>query len=365
MTEYNGQAPENEELLKKPNKDPRIKLLVLAEILAMVIVILVVGRAMDRKDDEKPQTDPGSSAASAESQSGDPSSGEESSSAVPASVDISVPTTESEAKTGTEPLTEPVSQTESVTESDHETGLKELKKTIEDKFATFDGTWCCYMKDLSSGNWFVINDHIVYPASMIKLFALGACYQQINDGLVDENEMYSTLVSMAALSNNQAFNMVVWKIGKTYINEWCHSQGYNDTAQFHGLNPSTNAEGLTTDYNRSNQTSPMDVGHMLESIYRGECVSEYASQKMLDILFQQKYRGKIPSALPYAAKVANKTGDTFNVSHDAAIVYSPGGDYILVIMAEVPEISFQQHYRFFDVSKTVYEFFNPGTYDTE
>lgn len=246
---------------------------------------------------------------------------------------------------------------DAVKEQDHEHELVKLKNMMTEKFEGYQGTWSAYVKDLKTNDWFVINDHKVYPGSMIKLFALGAVYQKIEDGAVNENENYPFIYNMVVMSNNQAFNNIVWAVGKTYITEWCRSQGYLDTAQYHGLEPSTNAEGLTT-APYDNTTSPCDVGRMLESIYRKKCVSEKASEKMLDLLFNQYWRGKIPSGVPDFVKVANKTGDTYNISHDAAIVYSPGGDYILVIMAEAENIAFDLDGNFTELSAMTYRFFN-------
>ena len=344
-------------------RHPRRAMLLLAgEVVILVFVIILFGKSLSSSKPEKSPSDESSTAdVSAAESAGDPSPAERSAASAeePAVTEVSSTIEESSSLPEVSGTSE---ESSSVSEGDHTGSLKDLKQTLEDKFASFDGTWSCYLKNLNTGEWFEINNHTVYPASMIKLFALAACYQQIEDGKIKESEVYSTLYSMAAISNNQAFNMIVWKIGKTYINEWCQAHGYTGTGQYHGLQPSTNYEGLTT-ADLPNKTCCVDVGHILESIYRGECVSEYASQQMLNILFEQKYRCKLPSALPYGAKAANKTGDTFNISHDAAIIYSDGADYVLVAMEEIPDVAFQQHFRFFDISKTVYEYFNPGAYD--
>ncbi len=357
-----NRQPEILNKLKSTNITPRAGALMFAALLLVVLMIFGGGGSKSGTDSKDTDTISRSESAVRESTA----SPESSHDGEAASADESLPADES---TDTEDSALPASADSAEPsvlsepeDSEHEGRLTELKQTLTEKLESFDGEWSCYLKDLGTNEWFDINDHIVYPASMIKLFALAACYQRIEDGLVDEDEVYSTLVSMAAMSNNQAFNMIVRKIGLTYINEWCEANGCPNTKQYHGLQPSTNYEGLET-ADKDNQTCARDAAHVLESIYRKECVSEYASEQMLDILFQQKFRGKLPAALPYGAECANKTGDTFDVSHDAAIVYSPNADYVLVVMAEVPDIAFEQHYRFFDISHTVYEFFNPGAYD--
>ena len=240
-----------------------------------------------------------------------------------------------------------------------EHGMTDLKEKIKTKFAEYPGQWSAYVKNLNTGEFFTINDRQIYPASIIKLFALGACYQQIHDGIIKEDDYYTYIYSMAVMSNNVAFNKIIWTIGRDYLTKWCHENGYANTSQYHGLSPADNAEGLATS-DKPNETCASDVGRMLESIYRGECVSKEASQKMLKLLEQQHWVNKIPSGLPPNTHFANKTGDTADYSHDGAIVYSPGADYIIVIMSENPMVSFQQDHRFIEISKMVYEYFNPG-----
>ena len=56
--------------------------------------------------------------------------------------------------------------------------------------------------------------------------------------------------------------------------------------------------------------------------------------------------------------IANKSGDTDDVSHDGAIVYSDGADYVLVIMCDYPQNASLQGHRFIELSKMAYEYFN-------
>lgn len=244
-------------------------------------------------------------------------------------------------------------------ENDNIGSLELLKSMVEDKFSNYSGKWSAYIKNLNTGEHFTVNNSKVYPASMIKLFAAGACYQQIEEGKINENDYYTYIYSMVVMSNNQAFNHMIWAIGRDYLTKWCHENGYDYTYQYHGLLPSENAGGLTT-ADKDNETCASDVGHMLEDIYRGKCVSKEASEKILDLLKNQHWRNKIPSGIPYGVTVANKTGDTENQSHDAAIVYSENADYIIVLMSEEKDVSFNNDYRFIEISKMVYEYFNPS-----
>ena len=63
--------------------------------------------------------------------------------------------------------------------------------------------------------------------------------------------------------------------------------------------------------------------------------------------------------LPEGTKVANKTGETSEVQHDAAIVYGENTDFILCIMTKntngVEEVYGDIH----ELTKMVYDTLNP------
>jgi beta-lactamase class A len=77
---------------------------------------------------------------------------------------------------------------------------------------------------------------------------------------------------------------------------------------------------------------------------------------MLGILFEQKFRDKIPAKLPATVKVANKTGSISNVEHDSGIVYLPDGrKYVLVMLSrELPDSSYGTEILA-EISKIIYE----------
>lgn len=71
-----------------------------------------------------------------------------------------------------------------------------------------------------------------------------------------------------------------------------------------------------------NWFAPKEIGELLESMYRRELVSAEASEFLEEILLQQQINHKIPSRLPYDFKVAHKTGEEEETTHDVGIVYS-------------------------------------------
>jgi beta-lactamase class A len=84
-------------------------------------------------------------------------------------------------------------------------------------------------------------------------------------------------------------------------------------------------------------TTPRDMGRFLSALYRGEIVSPEASAEMLDLLLRQEINDLIPVGVDDGIPIAHKTGLLERQLHDAAIVYSPAGAYVLIALTEHQE----------------------------
>ena len=92
-------------------------------------------------------------------------------------------------------------------------------------------------------------------------------------------------------------------------------------------------------------------------LYRLEKLAdEQYTGLMVDLLKGQKLNEKLPKYLPKGTAVAHKTGEIGWFSHDVGIVYSPSGDYIIVVLSE-SESPAGANDRIAQVSKAVYEYF--------
>lgn len=236
--------------------------------------------------------------------------------------------------------------------------LAKLEPELKEYLSKQTGDWSVYVKMLDTDEEIVIEDHPVTAASLIKLYAMGVVYQEIEDGHIKEDEVVSTIDSMITVSSNDAFNSLVSKVGMDAVNQWCMKNGYEETETHHGLLPAGNGD-ISDGFVGTNMTSVADCGHILEAIYDKECVSKKASRKMLDHLKAQKRLSKIPAGVPEGVQTANKTGETDDETHDAAIVFSPSGDYILCVMGSIPGNAWSCNSIITDVSRMVYDYLNP------
>lgn len=282
--------------------------------------------------------------------------------------------TETGAKSEMETVQTETSETE---EADQ---MESLEALLTEMIGGEDGTWSIYVKNLDTDVSIVINDEPVYAASLIKLFVMEKTFRDM-DMLIDNDAAYTgseeesrqkimtTLENMIEISDNESYNELVriesssrsFSEGCTIINNYLQDSIYSETRIYHTLSPS-NTEEERISSNR-NHTSAVDCGMLLEAIYDGTCVSEDASSQMLDLLLAQQTRGKIPAGVPEDIEVANKTGETDETQHDAAIVYGEDTDYILCVLSdEVPDSNAAAS-LIREISSEVYVYLNPGTAD--
>jgi beta-lactamase class A len=135
---------------------------------------------------------------------------------------------------------------------------------------------------------------------------------------------------MITASSNFATNLLVDVVGVPVIQRALHEmniegikviRGVEDQAAFEaGLNNEVTANGLLK---------------LLRLISDRKAYSPEASERMLEILLDQRYKGGIPAGLPDEARVAHKTGNISTVHHDAGIIYLEGRKpYVLVILTQ-------------------------------
>jgi beta-lactamase class A len=229
-----------------------------------------------------------------------------------------------------------------------------------------------YFSDLSSKYSFYRGDEAMSSASMIKVFILAKAYQDIADGTLSRNETftltsdnvvggsgtlqglpYGTKVSLQKVmdtmiidSDNTATNIMIDRLGMDNINAYMQSHGYQHSV----------LKRKMMDYDaiaagRDNLTSVRDVGNLFKRLYKGTCVNAALDNEMLSIYKRQTDNDKIPAGLPAGTVVAHKTGEVNDVRHDGGIVYTPKGNYVLVIFTS-------NYYAYDDIanlSKRIYD----------
>lgn len=219
--------------------------------------------------------------------------------------------------------------------------LDNLLSQIRPLLPQDNGTWSVYVCNLMKNTEGTIDDQQMQAASLIKLFIMGAVYENF-DSLCDAygaDSVNNYLNPMITASDNDAANALVNMLGygddatgMDVVNSFCQAHGYTSTSMGRLL--------LQDNTYGDNYTSVSDCGHFLKEIYQGNADTADTTlshtDAMYSLLKMQERRNKIPANLPEGVKVANKTGELDDVENDAGIIYSTakGIDLVVCFMSQ-------------------------------
>lgn len=277
---------------------------------------------------------------------------------------------------GTTPDGFPVDETGKVQELEN-LGIENLKPQLESVIAGYDGSWSVYVQDLETGEEIILNDTPMYSASLIKAFVMAKTFEDMELVLENEAKQMKTdaenaavqtkvddlLTNMITVSDNESCNELGrlqsekhdFLDGAQKVNEYLEKEGYSETSYQSTLHPSASPK---LSLGERNMTSVKDCGLLLERIYRGECVSEEASEQMLELLKKQENTTKIPAGIKDEVETANKTGETDEDQHDIAIVYGAKTTYVLCVMSEGWKSGGDAVENIRNISSMVYNYLN-------
>lgn len=215
--------------------------------------------------------------------------------------------------------------------------MDNLLSQINGLLPSDNGTWSVYVCNLLKNTEGSINDQPMQAASLIKLFIMGAVYEDYETltAQYSKDTLDSLLNSMITVSDNDAANTLVNYLGNgsdengmARVNSFCQTHGYTETSMGRML--------LASAENGDNLTSVKDCGKFLKEIYQlnnGSATDSTLShaENMYYLLRMQTRQNKIPAQMPDGVHVANKTGELDTVENDAGIVYDTANGIDLVI----------------------------------
>ena len=208
-----------------------------------------------------------------------------------------------------------------------------------------------------------------YAASLFKPWVMLEAFSQRDAGLLDFGERYivsdyygefglnpgelevcdevtvgEAMERMMALTDNVAANLLLDRVGAGNVNSALRRLGLSDS-------------GFPGD--DSLPTTAADTALLLEAIVAGGAVSEAASDEMLALLEAESINDRLPALLPKGTRVAHKTGNWEDATHDAGIIVSPGATYVIVVLTD---FGFQDGgaARIARLSRMVYDYYNEG-----
>lgn len=222
-----------------------------------------------------------------------------------------------------------------------------MEEKVIKKLEKINGDVSFYYKNLISKEIIKYNDEKqMLAASIIKLPILVECFNQINKGIISNDDIFITknkekvpscgalnymrenlkvtledlYTLMIILSDNYATNMLIDKLGIYNINKTINEIGLKNTI----LNRKMFDEEKSL-LGLENYTSARDMAYLLEKMYNKELIDEKSSEEMISILKNQRLNGKIPffiQSIRPKIQIAHKTGEDTNITHDVGIVFA-------------------------------------------
>ena len=139
---------------------------------------------------------------------------------------------------------------------------------------------------------------------------------------------------MITRSSNLATNVLIDVLGADRVNATSRALGAAGMTVLRGVE-----DQKAFDKGMNNTTTARALGVLLEAIETGRAASAASCSAMRDVLLRQTETGEIPAGLPSGTRIAHKTGWITATTHDAAVVYPPGGKpYVLVVLTrKIPD----------------------------
>lgn len=245
-----------------------------------------------------------------------------------------------------------------------------LGNVVMDSLEGTKGEYSVAIKNLKTGEEFYLDEHKSFESgSLYKLWVMGETFHKVETnqlmledvlsssipelnrvfGIDPENaelkdggitmSVNQALNQMITISHNYAAMLLTQKNKVSTIKDWLNDHDFKESEV--GGDPKTTAK---------------DTLIFFDKLQKGELANPENTQKMIEFLKKQQLNDKIPDQLPEEIVVAHKTGELGLFSHDGGIVYTPKGDYILVVLSKSDTPAAAEK-RIADLSKAVYDYF--------
>lgn len=197
------------------------------------------------------------------------------------------------------------------------TGLADLPTSTSTAVAVTD------LSGKNRGNVNYNGDTQFTSASTYKIYVAYAMIHDVETGRrnwsspINGTTWETCLARTIVNSDNDCPEIYINSIGYSKFNSIVDGLGVSSVTQFEPY-------GI--------RTSANDLALVLQKFYKGELVSEDNKNKLFSLMEQQVYRDGIPAGIGNSAKVADKVGFLDALLHDAGIIFSDKGDYIMVVM---------------------------------
>ena len=263
-----------------------------------------------------------------------------------------------------------------------------------------------YLLDLQTGEAIAYNTDIAYRGTSInKISILVGLYEKLNTP--PNQSLAVDLANTMICSENASTNRVLSTIGGG--DEWAGAQEVTNMLETIGLEntfllapytinptsppippapisvPETNVDQERASPEPYNQLTVEDMGRLLASIYQcgyeesGALIENFPEgtfeprecRQMIHLMASNTVDGLLKAGVPATTRVAHKHGWVDDTHTNAAIIFTPGGNFVMVMAFHSTQVNPTTGDRFLEFpdslpgfaesSRMVYNYFNPDT----
>ncbi len=268
-----------------------------------------------------------------------------------------------------------------------------LRDSIQRQTQAFDGLGSFFIMDLQSGEELGINEDVALSGlSVVKIAILLETFRALDfEPNTDQAKLIAeTAINSGNYSANLLLDIVAGQdnayLGVDILTESMQHLGLENTfivtpyeePNRPGKNtrstPANSRVDINTFPDPTMQTTAEDMGTLLSMIYYctqggGTLLALYPDQltpgecqAIIDVLGKNVDGNLIRFGVPDGIPVSHKHGWAGNTHGDAGIVFSPGGDYVIVEYLTQPDTDWLVHDISFpilrEISRAVYNYFN-------
>lgn len=251
-----------------------------------------------------------------------------------------------------------------------------------------------YVMDLQTGEALTFGDDFAFSGTSINKVAILAKLYEVLD-TPPSVEIATDIANTMICSENVATNRLLETIGggDEYLGSEAVTGFFNElgftrsflTAPFTTIGtpeppprpillPQTTADQEKANPDLSNQITVSEMGSLLTGVYQcayndsgalletfGTSIEPRECRQMLHVMSNNTVDALLKAGVPEDTRVAHKHGWIPDTHGNAAVFFTPGGDYVISIMMYQPEwLNFQESLPVIaEVSRLVYNYFNP------
>jgi beta-lactamase class A len=249
-----------------------------------------------------------------------------------------------------------------------------------------------FIKNLQAGDELRINADVAFTGlSVLKIAILEETYRLLDLPLdvettnwlsdtlgVTDSNSYANLLLRDVIGNGDGYqgaeNLSTSMRYLGLINTFMATPYDEDTIPPTIVTPANSRTDITTTPDAHMQTTPLDVGLLLEMIYQcrqgggalmvaypGDLTVDECNQ-MIEWMSANRIDSLTEAGVPVGTRVAHKQGFTSDTHADAALVFSPGGDFVLVAFLHRPQwLAWEESAPLItEITTATYNYFNPA-----